>query len=159
MSYTPQFRTAVRTDVPLILQMIRDLADYENLLDEVIADEATLEDWLFDRRRAEVIFAMVAEKEVGFALFFHNFSTFLGRSGLYLEDLYVMPEYRHQGIGTALFHELARSAVARECGRLEWWCLDWNQAGIDFYKGLGAEAMDEWTVYRLSDDTLQRLAE
>lgn len=124
MSYTPQFRTAVRTDVPLILQMIRDLADYENLLDEVIADEATLEDWLFDRRRAEVIFAMVAEKEVGFALFFHNFSTFLGRSSLYLEDLYVMPEYRHQGIGTALFHELARIAVARECGRLEWWCLD-----------------------------------
>lgn len=133
MSYTPQFRTAVRTDVPLILQMIRDLADYENLLDEVIADEATLEDWLFDRRRAEVIFAM--------------------------EDLYVMPEYRHQGIGTALFHELARIAVARECGRLEWWCLDWNQAGIDFYKGLGAEAMDEWTVYRLSGDTFQRLAE
>ena len=99
------------------------------------------------------------KKEVGFALFFHNFSTFLGRSGLYLEDLYVMPEYRHQGIGTALFHELARIAVARECGRLEWWCLDWNQAGIDFYKGLGAEAMDEWTVYRLSGDTLQRLAE
>lgn len=158
MFYTPQFHTAVRTDVPLILQMIRDLADYENLLDEVIADEATLEDWLFDRRRAEVIFAMVAEKEVGFALFFHNFSTFLGRSGLYLEDLYVMPEYRHQGIGTALFHELARIAVARECGRLEWWCLDWNQSGIDFYKGLGAEAMDEWTVYRLSGDTLQRLA-
>lgn len=159
MFYTPQFRTAVRTDVPLILQMIRDLADYENLLDEVIADEATLEDWLFDRRRAEVIFAMVEEKEVGFALFFHNFSTFLGRSGLYLEDLYVMPEYRHQGIGTALFHELARIAVARECGRLEWWCLDWNQAGIDFYKVLGAEAMDEWTVYRLSGDTLQHLAE
>lgn len=124
MFYTPQFRTAVRTDVPLILQMIRDLADYENLLDEVSADEATLEDWLFDRRRAEVIFAMVAEKEVGFALFFHNFSTFLGRSGLYLENLYVMPEYRHQGIGTALFHVLARIAVARECGRLEWWCLD-----------------------------------
>lgn len=159
MSYTPQFRTAVRTDVPLILQMIRDLADYENLLDDVIADEATLEDWLFDRQRAEVIFAMVEEKEVGFALFFHNFSTFLGRSGLYLEDLYVMPEYRHQGIGTALFHELARIAVARECGRLEWWCLDWNQSSIDFYKGLGAEAMDEWTVYRLSGDTLQRLAE
>lgn len=159
MSYTPQFRTAVRTDVPLILQMIRDLADYENLLDEVIADEATLEDWLFDRQRAEVIFALVEEKEVGFVLFFHNFSTFLGRSGLYLEDLYVMPEYRHQGIGTALFHELARIAVARECGRLEWWCLDWNQAGIDFYKRLGAEAMDEWTVYRLSGDTLQRLAE
>lgn len=158
MSYTPQFRTAVRTDVPLILQMIRDLADYENLLDEVIADEATLEDWLFDRQRAEVIFAMVEEKEVGFALFFHNFSTFLGRSGLYLEDLYVMPEYRHQGIGTALFHELARIAVERECGRLEWWCLDWNQSSIDFYKKLGAEAMDEWIVYRLSGDTLQRLA-
>lgn len=156
---TPTFRTAIREDVPLIYQMICDLALYENLLNEVVCDEATLEDWLFERYRAEVIFAMVEDKEVGFALFFHNFSTFLGRSGLYLEDLYVMPDYRHQGIGTAMFKELARIALARECGRMEWWCLDWNQASINFYKGLGAEAMEDWTVYRLSGDTLHRLAE
>lgn len=117
---TPTFRTAIREDVPLIYQMICDLALYENLLNEVVCDEATLEDWLFERHRAEVIFAMVEDKEVGFALFFHNFSTFLGRSGLYLEDLYVMPDYRHQGIGTAMFKELARIALARECGRMEW---------------------------------------
>lgn len=156
---TPTFRTAIREDVPLIYQMICDLALYENLLNEVVCDEATLEDWLFERHRAEVIFAMVEDKEVGFALFFHNFSTFLGRSGLYLEDLYVMPDYRHQGIGTAMFKELARIALARECGRMEWWYLDWNQASINFYKGLGAEAMEDWTVYRLSGDTLHRLAE
>ncbi len=156
---TPTFRTAIREDVPLIYQMICDLALYENLLNEVVCDEATLEDWLFERHRAEVIFAMVEDKEVGFALFFHNFSTFLGRSGLYLEDLYVMPDYRHQGIGTAMFKELARIALARECGRMEWWCLDWNQASINFYKGLGAEAMEDWTVYRLSGDTLHHLAE
>lgn len=155
---TPTFRSAVREDVPLIYQMICDLALYENLLDEVVCDEAILEDWLFERKRAEVIFALIEGKEVGFALFFHNFSTFLGRSGLYLEDLYVMPDYRHQGIGTAMFKELARIAVSRECGRMEWWCLDWNQASIDFYKGLGAEAMEDWTVYRLSGDTLTHLA-
>ena len=156
---TPTFRTAIREDVPLIYQMICDLALYENLLNEVVCDEVTLEDWLFERHRAEVIFAMVEDKEVGFALFFHNFSTFLERSGLYLDDLYIMPDYRHQGIGTAMFKELARIALARECGRMEWWCLDWNQASINFYKGLGAEAMEDWTVYRLSGDTLHRLAE
>lgn len=155
---TPTFRSAGREDVPLIYQMICDLALYENLLDEVVCDEAILEDWLFERKRAEVIFALIEGKEVGFALFFHNFSTFLGRSGLYLEDLYVMPDYRHQGIGTAMFKELARIAVSRECGRMEWWCLNWNQASIDFYKGLGAEAMEDWTVYRLSGDTLTHLA-
>ena len=153
------FRWAEEKDAALILHFIRALAAYEKLSDQVVATEPLLREWIFEKKKAEVLFPLEDGLEVGFALFFHNFSTFLGRSGLYLEDLYVMPEYRHQGIGTALFHELARIAVARECGRLEWWCLDWNQAGIDFYKGLGAEAMDEWTVYRLSGDTLQRLAE
>ena len=111
------FRMANRTDTPLILQFIKELADYEGMLDEVVADEATLEHWLFDKEKAEVLLAVVDEKEIGFALFFHNFSTFLGRAGLYLEDLYVKPEYRGKGYGKAIFKELAKIAVARGCGR------------------------------------------
>ena len=153
------FRGAVRDDVPLILAFIRELAEYEGMLDEVVADEATLETWLFDRHGAEVVFALDGDVEVGFALYFHNFSTFLGRRGLYLEDLYVRPEWRGRGIGRAILRELARIARARGCGRMEWWCLDWNEPSIGFYRSLGAEAMDEWTVYRLSGDTLERLAE
>ena len=152
------FRYAVRKDIPLILQFIRDLAEYEKLLDEVVADEATLEEWIFDREKAEVIFAMKEGKEIGFALFFHNFSTFLGRAGLYLEDLFVLPEYRGKGYGKIL-QKLAAIAVERKCGRLEWWCLDWNQSSIDFYLSLGAEPMSDWTVYRISGDTLQDLAQ
>ena len=116
------FRYAVRKDIPLILQFIRDLAEYEKLLDEVVADEATLEEWIFDQKKAEVIFAMQEGKEVGFALFFHNFSTFLGRAGLYLEDLFVLPEYRGKGYGKQILQKLAAIAVQRKCGRLEWWC-------------------------------------
>lgn len=153
------FRYAVRKDIPLILQFIRDLAEYEKLLDEVVADEATLEEWIFDQKKAEVIFAMKEGKEVGFALFFHNFSTFLGRAGLYLEDLFVLPEYRGKGYGKQLLKKLASIAVQRKCGRLEWWCLDWNQSSIDFYLSLGAEPMSDWTVYRISGDTLQDLAQ
>lgn len=153
------FRYAVRKDIPLILQFIRDLAEYEKLLDEVVADEATLEEWIFDQEKAEVIFAMEKGKEVGFALFFHNFSTFLGRAGLYLEDLFVLPEYRGKGYGKQLLKKLASIAVQRKCGRLEWWCLDWNQSSIDFYLSLGAEPMSDWTVYRISGDTLQDLAQ
>ena len=153
------FRYAVRKDIPLILQFIRDLAEYEKLLDEVVADEATLEDWIFDQKKAEVIFAMEKGKEVGFALFFHNFSTFLGRAGLYLEDLFVLPEYRGKGYGKQILQKLAAIAVQRKCGRLEWWCLDWNQSSIDFYLSLGAEPMSDWTVYRISGDTLQDLAQ
>ena len=153
------FRYAVRKDIPLILQFIRDLAEYEKLLDEVVADEATLEEWIFDQKKAEVIFAMEKGKEVGFALFFHNFSTFLGRAGLYLEDLFVLPEYRGKGYGKQILQKLASIAVQRKCGRLEWWCLDWNQSSIDFYLSLGAEPMSDWTVYRLSGDTLQDLAQ
>lgn len=153
------FRYAVRKDIPLILQFIRDLAEYEKLLDEVVADEATLEEWIFDREKAEVIFAMKEGKEIGFALFFHNFSTFLGRAGLYLEDLFVLPEYRGKGYGKQILQKLASIAVQRKCGRLEWWCLDWNQSSIDFYLSLGAEPMSDWTVYRISGDTLQDLAQ
>ena len=153
------FRYAVRKDIPLILQFIRDLAEYEKLLDEVVADEATLEEWIFEQKKAEVIFAMQEGKEVGFALFFHNFSTFLGRAGLYLEDLFVLPEYRGKGYGKQILQKLAAIAVQRKCGRLEWWCLDWNQSSIDFYLSLGAEPMSDWTVYRISGDTLQDLAQ
>ena len=154
-----QFRYAVREDTALILQFIRELADYEKMLDQVVADEATLEHWIFDEKKAEVIFPLDENgREAGFALFFHNFSTFLGRAGIYLEDLYVRPEYRGRGCGLAIMKKLAAIAVERGCGRLEWWCLDWNQPSIDFYLSLGAEPMKDWTVYRLSGDTLQALA-
>lgn len=153
------FRNAERKDTALILQFIRELAAYEKMLDEVVADEATLEAWIFDRQKAEVIFAVEERKEVGFALFFHNFSTFLGRAGLYLEDLYVKPECRGKGYGKAILKKLASIAVERGCGRLEWWCLDWNRPSIDFYLSLGAEPMSDWTVYRIAGDTLKQLAD
>ena len=153
------FRYADRKDVPLILHFVKELADYEKLLDEVVADEKTLEEWIFDKQKAEVIFALEDGKEVGYALFFHNFSTFLGRAGIYLEDLYVQPEYRGRGHGKALLKTLASIAAERGCGRLEWSCLDWNRPSIDFYLSLGAEPMSEWTVYRLAGDTLLNFAE
>ncbi len=153
-----EFRYAERKDVTLILKFIKDLADYEKMLDEVVADVETLEKWLFDKQKAEVIFAMEDNTEIGFALFFHNFSTFLGRSGIYLEDLYVKPEYRGRGYGKAILKQLAQIAVERECGRLEWWCLDWNKPSIDFYLSLGAQPMEDWTVYRIAGDTLTELA-
>ena len=152
------FRTAERKDVELILKFIRELADYEHMLDEVVATPELLEKWIFDERKAEVIFALAGEREVGFALFFHNFSTFLGRAGIYLEDLYVRPECRGKGYGKALLKKLARIAVERGCGRLEWWCLDWNQPSIDFYLSLGAEPMKDWTVYRIAGEKLKKLA-
>lgn len=152
------FRTAQRCDTLLILQFIRELAEYEHMLDEVVADEATLAEWIFDKQNAEVIFAVEDGAEVGFALYFHNFSTFLGRAGIYLEDLYVRPEYRGKGYGKAILKKLAAIAVERGCGRLEWWCLDWNKPSIDFYLSLGAEPMSDWTVYRITGDTLTELA-
>ena len=152
------FRSATEADTGLILQFIRALAEYEKMLDLVVADEELLADQLFQKKNAEVIFAMEEGKEVGFALFFHNFSTFLGRSGLYLEDLFVYPEYRGKGYGKALLKRLAAIAAERGCGRMEWWCLDWNRPSIDFYKSLGAEPMSDWTVYRLTGETLSRLA-
>ena len=158
MNQTPAFRFAEEGDTPLILQFIRELADYEGMLSEVVADEATLKEWIFRKQKAEVLFVLADGREVGFALFFHNFSTFLGRAGLYLEDLYVKPEYRGRGYGKAILKKLAAIAVERGCGRLEWWCLDWNRTSIDFYLSLGAQPMEEWTVYRITGDTLTSLA-
>ena len=153
------FRFANRSDTALILQFIKELADYEKMADEVVANEQLLEEWIFDKQKAEVIFAVADGKEVGFALFFHNFSTFLGRAGIYLEDLYVKQEYRGRGYGKSILKKLAAIAVDRGRGRLEWWCLDWNKPSIDFYLSLGAEPMSDWTVYRIAGDTLSSLAE
>ena len=159
MSNEFQFRYAVKEDAELVLSMIKELAEYEHILHEVIATKELMEEWIFEKHHAEVIFAMEDEKEVGFALFFHNFSTFLGRAGIYLEDLYVKPEHRGKGYGKALIKKLASIAVERGCGRLEWVCLDWNQPSIDFYLSLGAKPMSDWTLYRVSDDALNQLAE
>lgn len=159
MSDVLDFRYAERKDAGLILKFIKDLAKYEKMENEVIATEALLKEWIFDKQKAEVIFALKDGKEVGFALFFHNFSTFLGRAGIYLEDLYVMPKHRGFGYGRAILRKLAQIAVERGCGRLEWWCLDWNKPSIDFYMSLGAEPMSDWTAYRIAGDTLNKLAE
>ena len=152
------YRFAAEQDAGLILSFIRELAKYENMLSQVVAEEALLRHWIFEERKAEVIFALCDGKEVGFALFFHNFSTFLGRSGIYLEDLFVLPEYRRKGYGKALLKKLASIAAQRKCGRLEWCCLDWNRPSIDFYLSLGATAMSDWTVYRMAGDTLTDFA-
>ena len=151
------FRFANEDDVSLILKFIRDLAEYEHMSDQVVATPELLKEWIFEKKKAEVLFALVDEKEVGFALFFNNFSTFLGRAGLYLEDLFVLPEYRGKGYGKGLLTQLAKIAVERGLGRFEWWCLDWNKPSIEFYKSMGAEPMSEWTVYRISGDTLSEL--
>ena len=152
------FRYATAEDTGLILQFIRALADYEHMSDDVVATEELLREWIFEKQKAEVIFALDQGKEVGFALFFHNFSTFLGRAGIYLEDLFVLPEYRGKGHGKGLIGELARITVERGCGRLEWVCLDWNQPSIDFYRSLGAQPQEEWTIYRLTGERLHALA-
>lgn len=152
-------RGAVREDVGLILAFIRELADYEKLAHEVVADEAGLAMQLFgERPRAEVLIAEVDGEPAGFALFFHNFSTFVGKPGLYLEDLFVRPGFRGLGLGKRLMVRLAQLAVERDCGRFEWSVLDWNAPAIEFYRGLGAVGMDEWTVQRVSGDSLRALA-
>jgi len=152
------FRIAQREDTDKILFFIRELAKYEKMEDDVVATPALLQEWIFDKQKAEVIFPMVDGKEVGFALFFHNFSTFLGRAGIYLEDLFILPEYRGKGYGKATLRRLAQIALERGCGRLEWWCLDWNKPSIDFYLSLGAQPMVEWTTYRLTGETLENMA-
>jgi GNAT superfamily N-acetyltransferase len=152
-------RFATAADVPQILTFINALAEYEKLAHEVVATEDSLADTLFsDRPYAEVVLAELDGKPVGFALFFHNYSTFLGRPGLYLEDLFVTPPARGKGVGKALLSCLARLARERRCGRLEWWVLDWNEPAIRFYKSLGATPMDEWTVFRVTGDALDKLA-
>ena len=151
-------RFAAREDIPTILGFIRALAAYEKMEDQVIADETLLETWIFEKRKAEVLLAFEGDTPVGFALFFHNFSTWLGRAGIYLEDLFVLPEYRGRGYGKLLLKRLARIAVQRGCGRLEWACLDWNEPSIAFYKSVGATALDEWTTYRVTGGALLALA-
>ncbi|MDE6280833.1 MAG: GNAT family N-acetyltransferase [Oscillospiraceae bacterium] len=152
-------RYAQESDIPKILYFIKELAIYENMLDDVVSTEDLLREWIFEKQKAEVLLAKEDGIPVGFALFFHNFSTFLGRAGIYLEDLFVMPEHRGKGYGKALLRRLAQITMERGCGRLEWACLDWNKSSIDFYLSLDAAPMDQWTVYRLTGDTLRRMAE
>ena len=150
---------ASESDVPLILSFIKEFAEYVRLSHEVTATEETLRETLFGSKRyAEVLIARLADRPVGFAIFFHNFSTFLGKPGIYLEDLFVLPEFRSQGIGKAFLIYLARLAVERGCGRFEWAVLDWNESAIAFYKRLGAVPLDELTVFRLTGDSLKKLA-
>ena len=156
---TCTIRPAAPGDEELILSFIRALADYEHMSDQVVATPALLREWIFEKKKAEVVFAEAEGRPVGFALFFHNFSTFLGRAGLYLEDLFVLPEERGKGYGEALLRHLARTALDRGCGRLEWACLDWNRPSIDFYtQKMRALPMEEWTTYRLTGETLEAAA-
>lgn len=149
---------ATKADVPLILSFIKELAEYERLAHEVVATKEVLEETLFgERRYAEVLLAFLGTEPAGYALFFHSFSTFLGRPGLYLEDIYVRPQHRGNGIGKKFLSRLAQLAAERRCGRMEWAVLNWNEPSIGFYKSLGARPMDEWTVYRLSGDQIVRL--
>lgn len=152
------YRFATENDISLIMQFIRALAVYEKMEDEVVGDEELLKEWIFAKQKAEVLFACVDGKEAGFALFFHNFSTFLGRAGIYLEDLYVLEEYRGTGCGKGLLKKLAEIAVERGCGRLEWCCLDWNRPSIDFYLSLHAVPLSDWTIYRLTGNSLLEMA-
>jgi len=153
-------RPAREDEVPLVLQFVRELAEYEHLLHEAVASEERVRRDLFGPRPyAEVVFACLDDEPVGFALFFHNYSTFVGKPGIYLEDLFVRPGVRGKGLGKALLTWLAAEAVRRDCGRLEWSVLDWNEPSIRFYKGLGAKPMDEWTIFRLTGDALTALAQ
>ena len=155
-----RIRHASTEDTPVILSFIRELAEYEGLLHEVVATEEQLSATLFgEKPDAEVVIAYDADRPAGFALFFHNYSTFLARRGLYLEDLYVKPEARGKGVGKELLLHLARLALERGCGRMEWWVLDASESAIQFYKNLGAHPMDEWTVFRLTHDDLRRLVD
>ena len=155
-----EIREAAPSDVPLILSFIKGIADYEKLADEVVATEDGLREHLFALRpAAEVCLGFLDGEAAAFAVFFHNFSTFLGRPGLHLEDLYVKPEFRGKGIGSAMLSHVARIAVERKCGRFEWAVLDWNEPAIELYKKLGARAMSEWTIFRMTGDAIRNLAQ
>lgn len=153
-------RFATEDDVPLILSLIRGIAEYEKLLHEVIATEELLKENLFGKKRtAEVVLVFYKNEPAGFALFFHNFSTFIGKAGIYLEDLFVKPELRGKGIGKILLAYLGKLAIERDCGRIEWSVLDWNEPAIDFYKKLGAQPMDEWTAFCVTGEAIEKLAD
>jgi GNAT superfamily N-acetyltransferase len=153
-----KLKYAEENDIPTILGFIKELAIYEDMLDQVVATEDILKESLFEKKQAEVLIAEYEGEAVGFALFFHNFSTFLGRSGIYLEDLFIKESARKNGIGKEILSALARIALERKCGRLEWSCLDWNEPSIKFYKSKGAVPMDEWTTYRVTGNALRNLA-
>ena len=154
-----QIRPAKPNETGLVLEFIKKLAEYEKCSDEVIADEQTLFQSLFVEKAAEVVFAEEDGIVIGFALFFHNFSTFVGRKGLYLEDLFIIPEKRGLGYGKAILKYLANIAVERNCGRMEWICLDWNTPSLAFYRSIGAVPLDEWTVQRMTEDVMKGFAE
>lgn len=151
------FRPATCEDVSKVLYFIKKLADHQKLGSQAVATEELLSEWLFEKNKAEVIFCLYNGREVGFAVFYHNFSTMLGKCGIHLEDLYVEPEYRGKGCGKALLKKLAAIARERNCGRLEWCCLDWNRDSVEFYLSLGAHPMEGWTTYRLSGEALENL--
>lgn len=153
-----KIRAAREDEAGTILRFIKKLAEYEKLSNDVVATEETLYESIFVRHEAEVLFAEEENEIVGFALFFHNFSTFVGRKGLYLEDLFVLPEKRGRGYGKALLQHLAQTAIERNCGRMEWVCLDWNTPSINFYKSIGAVPLEDWTVYRLTEENLKLFA-
>jgi GNAT superfamily N-acetyltransferase len=150
-------RFAEAEDTPLLLEFIRALAEYENLLDQVKATEGDLRRFLFEEKKAEALICEYDERPAGFALFFHNFSTFIGRPGIYIEDLFVKPELRGKGLGKLLLNFIAKLAVDRNCGRLEWACLNWNEPSINFYKSQGARPLSEWTTYRVVGEALRAL--
>ena len=150
------YREAGEGDLKSVLFFIRKLAEYERMADEVTATEALLRKWMFEQKVAECILADDGEKDIGFALYFYNFSTFQGKAGIYIEDIYVLPEYRGSGIGKTLISMVAAEAVKRGCGRVEWMCLDWNEPSIEFYRSIGAESLDDWTKFRLSGDALEK---
>ena len=159
MNNSFNIRKAQPGEEGLVLEFIKKLAEYEKCADEVVANEATLRQSLFEERSAEVVFAEEDGVVIGFALFFHNFSTFVGRKGLYLEDLFIIPEKRGKGYGKALLKYLAKLAVERNCGRMEWICIDWNKPALTVYRSIGAIPMDEWTIQRLNEQTLKQFAE
>ena len=150
------YREAGKGDAPLIAEFIRAIADYEKLSDEVKVTDADIDRWVFEENLVNVIFAQVDGKDVGFALYFYNFSTFTGQPGLYLEDLFVYPEWRGHGLGLGLLKQLDAKAVEKGCKRMEWVCLDWNTPSIGFYRGLGARPMDEWTLYRIAPGKISK---